>query len=190
MSAADALQPDLMGDLIGDMIAEVARTQGVAISRDDPILAAVLLNQVVLRRYLEEALGPAAAAIRDATRDAVSEVEAVAQAQAHWLEQVSLKDRASFLEEQKVLHDAWKADMAALIEGQNAALQQVVMQTVALLRAQGPTVGAPGPGTAQQATPAGPVSAWAWIWGGMLLGTGAIVVLTIAMVVWVQVMGR
>ena len=193
MSAADALPPDLMGDLIGDMIAEVARTQGVAISRDDPILAAVLLNQVVLRRYLEEALSPAAAAIRDATRDAVSEVEAVAQAQAHWLEQVSLKDRASFLEDQKALHDAWKADMAALIEGQNAALQQVVIQTVALLRAQGPTVGAapPGPGAVQQATaPAGPVSAWAWIWGGMLLGTGAIVVLTIAMVVWVQVIGR
>ncbi len=198
MSAANALQPDLMGDLIGDligdMIAEVARTQGVAISRDDPILAAVLLNQVVLRRYLEKALGPAAAVIRDATRDAVSEVEAVAQAQAHWLEQVSLKDRASFLEDQKALHDAWKADMAALIEGQNAALQQVVMQTVALLRAQGPAAGAasPGPGAGQQATPAGPVStwAWAWIWGGMLLGTGATLVLTIAMVVWMQVIGR
>jgi len=150
------------------------------------------LNQVVLRRYLEEALGPAAAAIRDATRDAVSEVEAVAQAQAHWLEQVSLKDRAAFLEDQKALHDAWKADMAALIEGQNAALQQVVMQTVALLRTQGPTAGATshGPAAAQQATSTGPVSAWAWIWGGMLLGTGAIVVLTIAIVLWVQIVGR
>lgn len=182
MNGAEALHHDL----IGDMIAEVARTQGVAISRDDPILATVLLNQAVLRRYLEEAVGSIAAAIREATRDAVSEVEAVAQAQAHWLEQVSLKDRASFLEEQK-------ADMAALIEGQNAALQQVVMQTVALLRAQGSTAGAapPEPAAARQATArAGPVSAWTWLWGGMLLGTGATVVLTIAMVVWVQVIGR
>ena len=30
-------------DLIGDMIAEVARSHGVAISRDDPIVAVVLL---------------------------------------------------------------------------------------------------------------------------------------------------
>ena len=189
MNGAEALHCDL----IGDMIAEVARTQGVAISRDDPILATVLLNQVVLRRYLEEAVGPAAAAIREATRDAVSEVEAVAQAQAHWLEQVSLKDRSSFLDDQKALHDAWKADMAVLVEGQNAALQQVVMQTVTLLRAQGPAAGAapPGPAVAQQATaPAGPVSTWAWICGGMLLGTGATLVLIIAMVVWVQVVGR
>ena len=184
---------DLHRDLIGDMIAEVARSQGVAISRDDPILATVLLNQVVLRRYLEEAVGPAAAAIREATRDAVSEVEAVAQAQAHWLEQVSLKDRSSFLEDQKALHDAWKADMAALIEGQNAALQQVVMQTATLLRTQETTVGTapPAPIVAQPAAvPTGPVSAWTWIWGGMLLGTGATLVLIIAMVVWVQVVGR
>jgi hypothetical protein len=34
----------------------------------------------------------------------------------------------SFLEEQKALHDAWKSDMEALIEGQNTALQQVVAQ--------------------------------------------------------------
>ena len=48
-----------------------------------------------------------------------------------------------------------------------------------------------GPDAAQPATaPAGPVSAWAWIWGGMLLGTGTTAVLTIAMVVWVQVIGR
>jgi hypothetical protein len=39
---------------------------------------------------------------------------------------VSLKDRASFLEEQKALHEAWKTDMQAVIEAQNGALQQVV----------------------------------------------------------------
>lgn len=40
-------------DLIGDLIAEIARAHGVAISRDDPVVAAVLLNQIVLRRYLD-----------------------------------------------------------------------------------------------------------------------------------------
>ena len=93
-------------DLIGDMIAEVARAHGVVICREDPIVAVVLLNQVVLRRYLEETVAPAAAAIREATRDAIDQIEKVAEAQAHWLDQVSLKDRASFLEDQKDLHEA------------------------------------------------------------------------------------
>ena len=121
-------------DLIGDMIAEVARSHGVAISRDDPVVAVVLLNQIVLRRYLEETVIPAADAIRDATNEAVRQIEQFAEAQATWLEQVSLKDRASFLEDQKALHTTWKAEMEALIEGQNGALQQVVSQTVARLR--------------------------------------------------------
>ena len=112
-------------DLIGDMIAEVARTHGVAIARDDPVVAVVLLNQVVLRRYLEEALGPATQAIRAATRQAIDQVETIAEAQAHWLGQVSLKDRASFLQEQKALHEAWKTELQALIDQQNAALQGV-----------------------------------------------------------------
>ncbi len=175
-------------DLIGDMIAEVARAHGMAICRDDPIVAVVLLNQVVLRRYLEETVAPAAAAIREATRDAIDQVEKVAEAQAHWLDQVSLKDRASFLEDQKALHEAWKADMQALIEGQNAALQQVVMQTVALLRNQAPAAEAvlatpPAQLQAQTSAPTGMGNPWAWIWAGMLLGTGATVVLTLAAVV-------
>jgi hypothetical protein len=86
-------------------------------------VAVVLLNQVVLRRYLEETVTPAAATIREATRDAIDQVEKVSEAQVHWLDQVYLRDRASFLEDQKALHAAWKADMQALIEGQNAALQ-------------------------------------------------------------------
>ncbi|MBP8283140.1 MAG: transcriptional activator TraM [Chromatiaceae bacterium] len=175
-------------DLIGDMIAEIARAQGMAICREDPIVAVVLLNQVVLRRYLEATVAPAAAAIREATRDALDQVEKVAKAQAHWLDQVSLKDRASFLEDQKALHEAWKADMQALIVGQNAALQQVVMQTVALLRTQAPAAGAvlatpPAPPTGQTSGPTGMGTPWAWIWAGMLLGTGATVVLTLAAVV-------
>jgi hypothetical protein len=38
---------------------------------------------------------------------------------------VFLKDRAPLLIDQKALHRTWKADMQALIEGQNAAPQQV-----------------------------------------------------------------
>ncbi len=175
-------------DLIGDMIAEVARTHGVAICREDPIVAVVLLNQVVLRRYLEETVAPAAAAIREATRDAIDQIEKVAEAQGHWLDQVSLKDRASFLDDQKALHEAWKADMQALIEGQNGALQQVVMQTVALLRNQalaaGPLLATPpAPLQTQASAPTGMGNPWAWIWAGMLLGTGATVVLTLAALV-------
>jgi len=174
-------------DLIGDMIAEVARAHGMAICREDPIVAVVLLNQVVLRRYLEETVAPAAAAIREATRDAIDQIEKVSEAQAHWLDQVSLKDRASFLEDQKALHEAWNADMQALIERQNGALQQVVMQTAALLRNQGPGAGAvlampPAPLQAQTSAPAGVGNPWAWIWAGMLVGTGATVVLTLAAV--------
>ena len=88
-------------DLIGDMIAEIARSHGVPISRGDPIVAVVLLNQLVLRHYLEETLAPVAGAIRDATKDAVRQIEQFAEAQATWLEQVLLKDRALVLEEQK-----------------------------------------------------------------------------------------
>ena len=182
-------------DLIGDMIAEVARAHGMAICRDDPVVAVVLLNQVVLRRYLEETVAPAAAAIREATRDAIDQIEKVAEAQAHWLDQVSLKDRASFLEDQKALHEAWKADMQALIEGQNAALQQVVVQTVALLRNQAPVAGPvlaapPVPLQAQASAPTGMGNPWAWIWAGMLLGTGATVLLTLAAVVWRPLAGQ
>jgi hypothetical protein len=62
-------------DLIGDLIAEVARSTGIAISRDDPVIAVVLLNQIVLRRYLEEAVARAADAMRDATNDAVRQIQ-------------------------------------------------------------------------------------------------------------------
>ena len=101
---------------------------------------------------------------------------------------MSLRDRASFLENQKALHEAWKADMQALIEGQNGALQQVVVQSAALVRIQAPSVGAilatpPTPLQAQASAPTGMGNPWAWIWAGMLLGTGATVVLTLAAVV-------
>lgn len=165
-------------DLIGDIIAEVARSHGVAISRDDPILAVVLLNQVVLRRYLEEVVAPTADAIRDATSESIRQIEQFAEDQKTWIEQVSLQDRASFLEAQQALHDAWKADMEALIEGQNHALQQVVIQTAGSLRAQMQDTGArsqthqPSTVTAVSNAPR-PVITWIWIAAGMLLGVGA-----------------
>jgi hypothetical protein len=176
-AAAEARRNDPgQDDLIGDIIAEVARDHGVAISRDDPVVAVVLLNQVVLRRYLEETVAPAAAAIREATDSAVTHIEQLAEAQATWLEQVSLKDRASFLDEQKALHDAWKADMEALIEGQNAALQRVVAQTIAQIRTKtsdtqvlttAPPKSHPTPGKSST------FRSWRAMAVGLLLGTTA-----------------
>lgn len=170
--------------MVGDLIAEVARTHGIAISRDDPVIAVVLLNQLILRRYLEEAVAPVAAAIREATREAVGEIEQLAQAQARWLEQVSLKDRASFLEEQKALHQSRKVDLEALIEGQNTALRQVVMQTAALLRAkaQGVESRSTAGGSLQAVAavaPRGRVIPWRWIYAGALMGTGATMALAV-----------
>ncbi len=79
--------------------------------------------------------------------------------------------------------------MQALLEGQNGALQQVVMQTVALLRNHAPAAGAvlampPAPLQAQASPPTRMGNPWAWIWAGILFGTGATVVLTLAAVVW------
>jgi len=152
----------------------------------------VLLNQIVLRRYLEETVKPAADAIRDATTEAVRQIEQVAEAQATWLEQVSLKDRASFLEEQKALNAAWKADMAALIEGQNGALREVVMQTAALLRTQAPgsrsrSTEAGSPQLAA-ASPHARVIPWGWISAAMLMGTATTVALGVA--AWAQLAGQ
>ena len=180
-------EPD---DLIGDLIAEIARSHGVAISRDDPVIAVVLLNQIVLRRYLEETVAPAADAIRDATIEAVTQIEQFAEAQATWLEQVSLKDRASFLEEQKVLHEAWKADIKALIADQNGTLKDVVLQTAARLRRPG----AGGPASTALPSPAVlhprhraailGFRPWRWLAAGALLGLGATVTTTVATWSW------
>ena len=175
-------------DLIGDMIAEVARSHGVAISRDDPIVAVVLLNQIVLRRYLEETVAPAADAIRQATSEAVRQIEQFAEAQATWLEQVSLKDRASFLDEQKSLHDVWKTDMEALVEGQNKALREVVLQTATFLRNQTSTIKLRPTATDSPRVVAEPsvrsrrIVPWGWISAGMLMGIGV----TVALAAWLQ----
>jgi hypothetical protein len=172
-------------DLIEDLIAEVARSHGVAISRDDPVIAVVLLDQTVLRRYLEETVAPAADAIREATSEAVRQVEQFAEAQATWLEQVSLKDGASFLEGQKALHATWQAGIEAVIGGQKTALRQVVMQAAAVLRAQGPGVearstAADAPENFTAPTPPGHVIPWGWLSAGVLMGTATTVALAVA----------
>lgn len=180
-------------DLVGDLIAEVARAHGIAISRDDPVIAVVLLNQLVLRRYLEETVTPAAAAIREATQMAVAEIDQFAQAQTRWLEQVSLKDRAAFLEEQKDLHDVWKAEMAALIAGQNGALREVVLQTVARLRefvAAGPPPAASSSPSIPPAPPSGELPGfrpWRKLAAGALLGLSATVTTILAIWAWIGI---
>lgn len=82
------------------------------------------------------------------------------------------------------LHEAWKADVQALIEGQRSALQQLVLQTVSLLRAPSEAAG-PEP----QERPIRHVPAWPWLRfaTGALLGTGATAALALAAVVWVQI---
>jgi hypothetical protein len=181
-------------DLVGDLIAEVARTHGIAISRDDPVIAVVLLNQLVLRRYLEGTVAPAAAAIREATQEAVVEIQQLAQAQASWLEQVSLKDRASFIEDQKALHQVWKADMQALIAGQSGALREVVLQTVARLRVPSAAGPAPAPPLAlahpSRRSTIPNFRPWRWLAAGALLGLGATVTTTLATWSWMWIAGH
>jgi hypothetical protein len=123
------------------------------------------------------------------------QIEQLAEGQAHWLEQVSLKDRASFLDEQKALHDAWKADMQALVEGQNTALQQVVMQTAAVLRAQtlasGSSQAAPViPQQASEARRPASVPSWRWISAVFLLGSGAALALALSALAWTKFAGQ
>ena len=120
-------EPD---DLVGEIIAQVAREHGVALSRDDPILATVFLNQAILRRVLDQAIGPAVQAIADATRDAVAHLREHAEAQAQWIEQVTLTDRSNLLEQQKALLEGWRTEMERIVAGQNAGLERVIQGVV------------------------------------------------------------
>ncbi len=117
-------------DLVGEIIGQVAREQGIAISRDDPIIATVFLNQAMQQRALAQASAPAVTAIESATQNAVTHIEQLAEAQAQWLEQVSLKDRSTLIEEQKALLQAWKGEIEQIVAGQNAALERVIQAVV------------------------------------------------------------
>ncbi len=91
---------------LDEMIAEAAKTQGVVVKRDDPIMAAVLLNKAILERYLHQAIAPIQEAIAGAVTRAKKEVSAHAQDQASYVEQTMLKDREKFVTEQKAALDA------------------------------------------------------------------------------------
>ena len=160
-------EPD---DLVGEIIAQVAREHGVALSRDDPILATVLLNQAILRRVLDQAVGPAVSAIAEATRDAVAHLREHAEAQAQWIEQVTLQDRSGLLEQQKALLEGWQADMQRIVTGQQAGLERVVQGVVKQLgveiqKAQGQDRPAlPSPAPARRTRVGG------WLMMGMVIG--------------------
>ena len=87
--------------LIEDIIAELARKKGVALSRDDPLLEVVLLNQAIVKRYLHEAVEPITGAISNATTDARKALEAHTRADIAYIEDVLLKDREKFLQKQE-----------------------------------------------------------------------------------------
>ena len=77
--------------------------------------------------------------------------------------------------------------MQALIEGQRSALQQVVLQTVGLLRTPAGAAGpAPREPPIQQAIQPAPAKPWLRFATGALLGTGTTAALALAAVVWVQ----
>jgi hypothetical protein len=154
--------------LIGHIIAEVARRHSIAISVDDPIVAVVLMNQVILEEYLRDALGPTLNAISDAREKGIAEIREFAAGQTTELEDASLKgllkERTAFLSEQAALYDEWHNKMKALLDGQDTALQRVIRETVKLLRE-----------TPQGTMPRRPGGRrWLWAVSGVLVGGGIV----------------
>jgi len=158
-------EPD---DLLGEIIAQVAREHGVALSRDDPILATVFLNQAILRRVLDQAVGPAVQAIAEATRDAVTHLREHAEAQAEWIEQVTLQDRSGLLEQQKALLEGWQADMQRIVTAQKAGLERVVQGVVKQLGAA--VQKARDQGASALPSPARRTRVGGWLVTGMAIG--------------------
>ena len=160
-------EPD---DLLGEIIAQVAREHGVALSRDDPILATVFLNQAILRRVLDQAVGPAVQAIAEATRDAVAHLREHAEAQAQWIEQVTLQDRSLLLEQQKALLEGWQADMERIVAGQNAGLEQIVQGVVKRLGSEVQKARDPGTPALPSSAPARRTRVGRWLVTGIAIG--------------------
>ena len=86
---------------LDEMIAEAAKTQGVVVKRDDPLMAAVLLNKAILEHYLARAVAPVTEAIAEAVTQAKNVVSEHAREQAAYVDQVMFKDREKFVAEQK-----------------------------------------------------------------------------------------
>jgi hypothetical protein len=157
-------------DLVGEVIGQLARDHGIAVARDDPLIATIFLNQAVGQRLLADAAAPALALMEEARQEGAAHLEQLARAQADWLEQVSLKDRAALLEEQKALLAGWRSEMEALIAGQNHALERIVQGTVRTLSAQ-VTTGRGGEGTSSPSvTRARSGRALPWLVLGLVVG--------------------
>lgn len=83
------------------------------------------------------ALGPALdrmlvempAAMRQAAANAIAQVEQVAEAQTHWINQETLKEREAFIAAQTVAYGDYEKRMTALMALQNNALERVLLLT-------------------------------------------------------------
>jgi len=90
----------------------VAREHGVALSRDDPILATMFLNLAILGRVLDQAVAPAVQAIAETTREAVAHLREHAEAQAPGGSSRSRSKTGNNLpKQQKALMEGWLANM-------------------------------------------------------------------------------
>lgn len=115
--------------------------------RADDLRSALLaetLDEVARLHEVIQAIEPqfdawaaaAKTAIEEATARAQAELERTAEAQAQWLEQETLKDRQAFLAQLQEAFDSWTGEVQALVEGQEATLRRVVVQTVQVLQEQ------------------------------------------------------
>lgn len=78
---------------------------------------------------LDKLLVELPAAMRQATANAIAQVEKVAEAQTLWINQETLKEREEFIAAQKAAYEGYEARMKALIEVQNTALESVLLRT-------------------------------------------------------------
>jgi hypothetical protein len=129
--------------VVDEIMSALVRERGIAIGRDDPVLDVVLGCRRVLRLTLADLVPPVTASIKAAADRAKADMEATAEAQAHWLEQTVLKDRAKFSSELSELHESWAAEVQSIVQGHETALRRVVVQTVQLIQDQHAAKGPP-----------------------------------------------
>lgn len=81
-----------------------------------------------LPEAIREAVGSAPSAIREATAAAVTILENCAEAQAHWIEQETLKNQETFLQRQREQNDSAHKAMQDVITTQNATLENILVR--------------------------------------------------------------